>query len=98
MRPTRLTLLAAAALVCASAPAFAAPPAPPATAASALSLASPGGSRIGAVRAGKPLRNGNALSGSNGLGIALLAVVGAGAAWAAYEMIKGDDDDNPASP
>lgn len=94
MRSRKLTLLTAMSLVCAATPALAAPPAPVHGSASAsrLSLtASP-------MRTGKPVSGTSSLTGSNnGLGIAMLAVVLAGAAWAAYEMIDGDDDE-PASP
>lgn len=91
MPSPRLTLLTAASLICAATPAFAAPQGPlraPAT-------SSPAAAKLSVVRAGKPMRGAQSLTGGNGLGIGMLVVVLGFAAWAAYEMIDGDD---PASP
>jgi len=91
MPSLKLTLVTAASLICAATPAFAAPQSPaPATA------SAPAGAPLSITRAGKPMRGARSLGGGNGLGIAMLAVVLAGAAWGAVEMINGDD--NPASP
>jgi hypothetical protein len=48
-------------------------------------------------RVGAPRVKESALAGGNGLGIAMLALVLAGAAWGAYEMIDGDSEGVPDS-
>lgn len=93
MRYGSVKSLAAAALIFGSSHAMAAPQ----SSAQALSLA-PVAASAPAARAGAPGKEGrSSLGGGNGLGIALLAVVGAGAAYGLYEMIDGDSDDNPVS-
>lgn len=52
---------------------------------------------LSVARAGAPMRKASKFGSGNGLGIALLAVVLAGAAYGAYELINGDNNDNPAS-
>lgn len=92
MRASKLLALAASLVV--TTPALAGSQAPiRASGATNLSLVNH------ADRVGAPMRRASRLGGgNNGLGIAMLAVVLGGAAWAAYEMINGDDNDNPASP
>lgn len=94
MRYGSVKSLAAAALIFGSSHAMAAPQ----SSAQALSLAPVAAGVPTTARAGAPGKEGrSSLGGGNGLGIALLAVVGAGAAYGLYEMIDGDSDDNPVS-
>ena len=95
MRSTKLTLLTIASLISATSPAFAASQGPLRASASAPLSATAPASRL-SLRAGKSMKGSSQLAGGNGLGIAMLVVVLGGAAWAAYEMINGDD--TPASP
>lgn len=98
MKFPNLAALAATSLIVAGTPVFAAPSTvaggvQKTSAASSLSPAR--ASSVG--RVGAKMRGANSLAGNNGLGIAMLAIVGAGAVWAAIEMSK-DDNDSPASP
>ena len=94
MRSRNFAALAATSLI--TTPIFAAPATQAVqttSAASSLSIAR--ASNVG--RVGSKMRGANKLAGGNGLGIAMLAVVAAGAIWAGIEMAS-DDNDSPASP
>lgn len=98
MNSPKLITLAAASLILTTTSAVAATAAPSAAPAiSKLSVANAGlkaGDRVGPRTRGESRLTG----GNNGLGIVMLGIVLAGAAYAAYELIDGENNDRPASP